>query len=158
AIGSIQRRQGKWEESTANLEKAAALDPKNLSILVNLGFSYIALRNFEAADKIIDRAIAIQPNSFETVGLKGLSAAMRGDLELAEKQLSSVGDSDPNGVITWTRFWVLTLQRRFSEALAIAQKFTGEALRTESTAPAPKSWLIGIAHLLQGDRDTAQAE
>jgi tetratricopeptide (TPR) repeat protein len=29
AIGAIQRRQGKWTESTANLEKAAALDPKN---------------------------------------------------------------------------------------------------------------------------------
>src|SRR6059058_5690076 len=28
AIGSIQRRQGKWTESTANLERAAALDPK----------------------------------------------------------------------------------------------------------------------------------
>src|SRR6266404_4648066 len=119
AIGSIQRRQGKWDESNANLEKAAALDPKNISILVNLGFSYIALRNFAAADKIIDRAIAIQPNSFETVGLKSLSAATRGDLELAEKQLSSLGDTDPNGVITWMRFWVLILQHRFSEALAI---------------------------------------
>jgi tetratricopeptide (TPR) repeat protein len=26
AIGAIQRRQGKWQESTANLEKAAELD------------------------------------------------------------------------------------------------------------------------------------
>jgi tetratricopeptide (TPR) repeat protein len=36
AIGAIQRRQGKWQESTANLEKAAELDPKNESILMNL--------------------------------------------------------------------------------------------------------------------------
>ena len=28
AIGAIQRRQGKWTESNANLNKAAALDPK----------------------------------------------------------------------------------------------------------------------------------
>ena len=28
AIGAIQRRQGKWKESTANLEKAAALTRK----------------------------------------------------------------------------------------------------------------------------------
>src|SRR5438034_40962 len=33
AIGSIQRRQGKWIESTENLEKAAALDPKNINVL-----------------------------------------------------------------------------------------------------------------------------
>src|SRR5438309_12048941 len=38
AIGAIQRRQGKWTESTANLEKAAALDPKNADILRNLVF------------------------------------------------------------------------------------------------------------------------
>src|SRR6266545_4431511 len=35
AIGAIQRRQGKWAQSTANLEKAAALDPKNSSVLLN---------------------------------------------------------------------------------------------------------------------------
>src|SRR5207302_1043086 len=46
AIGSIQRRQGKWPESTANLEKAATLDPKNINVLVNLCFSYVAQRNF----------------------------------------------------------------------------------------------------------------
>ena len=51
AIGAIQRRQGKWTESTANLEKAAALDPKNASMLINLASSYMAVRNFEAADK-----------------------------------------------------------------------------------------------------------
>ena len=58
AIGAIQRRQGKWTESTANLEKAVALDPKNASMLVNLAWNYMALRNFEAADKTVDRAIA----------------------------------------------------------------------------------------------------
>src|SRR5881398_1732169 len=47
AIGSIQRRQGKWTESTANLERAAALDPKNADILRNLAFSYMAERKFE---------------------------------------------------------------------------------------------------------------
>ena len=57
AIGAIQRRQGKWTESTANLERAAALDPKNAGILANLTSSYMAVRNFEAADKNIDRAM-----------------------------------------------------------------------------------------------------
>ena len=71
AIGSIQRRQGKWAESTANLEKAAELDPKNTNILINLFFSYIAQRNFEAADKILDRCIAASPQSFQARAMKG---------------------------------------------------------------------------------------
>ncbi|HEY8649356.1 MAG TPA: tetratricopeptide repeat protein, partial [Chthoniobacterales bacterium] len=65
AIGSIQRRQGKWAESTANLEKAAALDPKNTNVLINLCYSYMALRNFETAGKILDRVIAASPQSFQ---------------------------------------------------------------------------------------------
>src|SRR5215475_445321 len=38
AIGAIQRRQGKWAESTANLEKAASLNPKDTWPLQQLVF------------------------------------------------------------------------------------------------------------------------
>ena len=76
AIGAIQRRQGKWAESTANLEKAATLDPKNTNVLINLCFSYMALRNFETADKMLDRAIAASPQSFQARALKGFMAVL----------------------------------------------------------------------------------
>src|SRR5256886_5337122 len=134
AIGSIQRRQGKWVESTANLEKAAALDPKNESILMNLAYSYMALRNFEAADKTVGRAIAAAPNSFETVVFKGyVAAAWKGDLSTADKQFSAIpSDIDPNGVITWAHAGVLLWQRKFPEALALLQKFPGETLNTNT--------------------------
>jgi TolB-like protein/Flp pilus assembly protein TadD len=160
AIGAIQRRQGKWAESTANLEKAAALDPKNASILVNLAYSYIALRNFEAADRIVDRAIAIAPQSFETAALKGyLAIVWRGDLSVAEKQFSSIPtEVDTNGLMTWERFWVLMLQRKWPEALAVVQKFPGETLITYTTAPSPKASLEGIIHFFQGDKARAQTE
>src|SRR5207249_853117 len=85
AIGSIQRRQGKWTESTANLEKAAALDPKNANVLINLSFSYVALRNFETADKVIDRGITASPDSFQPRALKGFMKVLwKGDLSAAK--------------------------------------------------------------------------
>jgi TolB-like protein/Flp pilus assembly protein TadD len=160
AIGSIQRRQGKWTESTANLEKAAALDPKNASILANLAYSYIALRNFEGAQEIVDRLVAIAPQSFETLALKGyLAFESKGDFNMLEKQFFSIpAENDQNGVMTWARFWILMLQRQFPEALAVVQKFPGDILITETTAPAPKSLLEGIIHSLQGDMAKAQAE
>src|SRR5882724_10323261 len=64
AIGAIERRQGKWAESTANLEKAVSLSPKDAFILQNLADNYYANRNFEAADKVFDRAIEAAPKSF----------------------------------------------------------------------------------------------
>ena len=160
AIGAIQRRQGKWTESIANLEKAASLDPKNVSILTNLASNYMALRNFEAAEKITDRAIAIAPQSLETLVLKGyLALAWKGDLSVTEKEFSSMpAETDPNGLMTWARYWILTLQRKFPEALAVVEKFPGETLITDTTAPSPKAFLEGRIHLFQGDKPTSQIE
>jgi TolB-like protein/Flp pilus assembly protein TadD len=160
AIGAIQRRQGKWAESTANLEKAATLDPKNESILTNLAFIYIAVRNFDAAERTVDRVIAAAPHSLQGVGLKALVAVQaRGDLNFAEKHFSSVPpETDPGGVMTWGRAWILTLQRKFRDALQILQRFPGEEMLTANTAPCPKAFLTGTIHMLQGDNARGQTE
>ncbi|HMF46468.1 MAG TPA: tetratricopeptide repeat protein [Candidatus Udaeobacter sp.] len=158
AIGAIQRRQGKWAESNANLEKAAALDPKNLSILTNLAYSYMTLRDFDAAEKTLDRSTAVAPQAWATVGLKAYLAILsRGDLTEAEKQISLLpSDVDPNGMVTWARSWVLMLQRKFPEALAAVQKFPGEILMVEGAGAVPKAFLEGIIYLLQGTKEKAQ--
>jgi len=160
AIGSIQRRQGKWAESTANLEKSAALDPKNISVLINLCFSYVAQRNFETADKLLDRAIAASPQSFQARALKGFMAVLwKGDLSAAEKVFSSTPpETDPAGLMTWARAWILTLERKFPDALQVLERFRGETMFTTTTAPSPKAFLEGMIHLLQGDKTKAQAE
>jgi TolB-like protein/Flp pilus assembly protein TadD len=158
AIGSIQRRQGKWAESTANLEKAATLDPKNTNVVMNLGFSYMAQRDFESANKVIDRLVAASPQAFQARAFKGFVAAhSKGDLSVAEKVFSSLPpETDPNGLMTLARFWVLRLQRKFPEALQVVQQFRGEALSNTTTAPCPKAFLEGEIYLLQGDEAKAR--
>jgi TolB-like protein/Flp pilus assembly protein TadD len=160
AIGAIQRRQGKWAESNANLEKAASLDPKNTNVLLNLCFSYIAQRNFETADKVLDRAIAASPQAFQLRALKGFMAVLwKGDLGAAERVFPSTPtENDPEGMITWARTFILTLERKFPEALEVLERFRGEAMLTTTTAPAPKALLQGLIHLLQGDKTKAQPE
>src|SRR6266581_3191100 len=160
AIGSIQRRQGKWAESTANLEKAATLDPKNTNLLINLCYSYMALRNFETADKTVDRAIAASPQSFQARALKGFMAVLwKGDLSAAEKVFSSVPpENDETGLTTWGRAWILTLERKFPDALQVLERFRGETMFTTTTAPTPKAFAEGMIHLLQGDKTKARAE
>src|SRR6266542_4234978 len=101
AIGAIQRRQGKWAESTANLEKSAALDPKSENFLFNLASNYMAQRNFETADKIFDRGITTAPQSFGSLGMKAAMAIIwKGDVAYAENQLSLVPpEFDPDGIV-----------------------------------------------------------
>src|SRR5438477_5867575 len=158
AIGAIQRRQGKWIESTENLEKAAALDPKNVGILCNLGYSYMAQRNFESAEKIFDRALAAEPKSLQAAGMKAAVAVLwTGDLSAVEKQFSSVPpEADPGGLITWMRVGILTLERKFPEALQVAQQYRSETLATATTAPCPKAFLEGMLYRYQGDKAKAR--
>jgi len=159
AIGAIQRRQGKWAESTANLEKSVALDPKDPEILLNLAFSYMATRDFEAADKTFDRGIEAAPQSFACRALKGeLAIRWKGDFSVAEKELALVPlGVDPDGLVTLGRVGVLRLQRKFSEALRVVQQFREETLPGYSTAPSPKAFVEGTLYTQLGDKVNAHS-
>ena len=159
AIAAIQRRQGKWAESTANFEKSSLLDPKNASVLFNFGFNYMAQRDFDSADKLFDRAIAADPQSFAAYGMKtALAIAWKGDVGFAENQLAKVpAGFDPEGIVTAARIWVFTLQRRFAEALQLAQQFSGETLTYPERGPCPKTFLEGVLYWRLGDHDKAVA-
>src|SRR5438034_1187808 len=124
AIGAIERRQGKWEKSTANLERAASLSPKDAWVLQNLADNYYANRNFEAADKVFDRAIEAAPKSFGPRAEKAkLAIDWKGDFSVLEKELTQVPPGvDPDGVVTFARVQLLLLQRKFPDALALLKQ------------------------------------
>ena len=64
--GYIERRQGRWEESTRNLERAASLDPRNILTLQQIATSYEFLRDYADAKLMLDRVLAMEPNDVET--------------------------------------------------------------------------------------------
>jgi TolB-like protein/Flp pilus assembly protein TadD len=156
AIGAIERRQGKWTESTANLEKAASLSPKDAWILKNLGDNYRANKNFETADKTLDRAIEAAPQSFAFRAAKGdLAIEWRGDFSVMEKELAGVPPgADPEGYVTLSRWYLLTLQRKFPEALAVVRQMNE---RHERTAHEPRSFYEGIVYSYLNDKKKARS-
>jgi TolB-like protein/Flp pilus assembly protein TadD len=88
-IGAIQRRQGKWKQSTANLEKAVELNPNDTWPLQNLYFNFQMQRKFDAAQRVIDRALTVNPNSYTFHALRGqLPIVARGDLSVAKRELA----------------------------------------------------------------------
>jgi TolB-like protein/Tfp pilus assembly protein PilF/predicted Ser/Thr protein kinase len=58
-MGFIQRRQGHWEESTRNLERAADLDPRDLGTLEPLSADYARFRRYAEAKTWLTRAVAV---------------------------------------------------------------------------------------------------
>jgi tetratricopeptide (TPR) repeat protein len=158
AIGAIQRRQGKWKESNANLEKSAELDPNNANVLTNLAFSYLAQRKFELADKTIERALAAAPNSTQGQACRALiSLNWKGDLSVAEKAfLALPSDDDKTGATVWAKSGILILEQKFPEALQVIEQYPGETVATNTTAPCPKSFIEGVIYFKMGDQAKAR--
>jgi serine/threonine-protein kinase len=64
--GYIERREGHWEESIRNLERAVELDPRNILLLGQTFLSYDDLRSYADEEVILDRMLAIEPNDVQT--------------------------------------------------------------------------------------------
>ena len=155
AIGAIERRQGKWKESTSNMERAASVSPKDAWILQNLADNYYATRNFEAADKILDRAIEAAPKSLGARAEKAkLAVDWRGDLSVMEKELTQVPTGvDPDGLVTFARMQLLLLQRKFPDALALLKQSPQDVFHDDK----PREFFEGAIHIFSKDKEKALA-
>ena len=150
ALGAIQRRQGKWLESNASLEKAVSLNPKDAWAMQNLAVNYEVQRNFEAANRTIDRALAADPKAVLLLGMKAkLAVEERGDLETAEKILTQI-DAIPHSLeahaqLTDGRFSLLFFRRKFEEAAHEVESLADSTISGIPGALCSKYTGIGVA-------------
>jgi serine/threonine-protein kinase len=154
AIGAIQRRQGKWAESTRNMEKAASLSPRDAFLLINLADNYRAVDDFEKADRTFDRAIEIAPNSVSArTGKAMLAADLKGDLSEIDKQLEHIppgAAADSEGM--FGRAYLLTLQRKFHDAMDLLKQSPGDGSDEK-----PKEYLEGALYTFVNDKEQARS-
>jgi tetratricopeptide (TPR) repeat protein len=156
AIGAIQRRQGKWDESNANLEKAANLSPNETWPLQNLVLNYQMVRNWELANKTIDRALKLAPESFNLWSVKAqLEISEKGTFEVGERGIQLLGskpmDEDTRVHFTIALAQTRLVQRRYAEALQAVERLTDEALVKDPESLMGKYGTAGIAKKLLGD-------
>ncbi len=163
ALGAIQRRQGKWAESTANLEKAVSLNPKDSWPLQNLAFNYQMLRNFDAANKTIDRGLQINSTGVGLWEIKSkLAIAEKGDLSVSEKAfqtLKSMPMSNEEKLrIAGARADVFLLERKYKEGLREAESLPDDLFGTGFEQHlSGKYYLIGFARKALQDEAGARA-
>jgi tetratricopeptide (TPR) repeat protein len=161
-IGSIQRRQGKWPESTANLEKAVSLNPKDIWPLQNLAFNYQMLRNYDAAYKTIDRALALDPTALGPLEVKSKLAIFdKGDFSVAEKAFEAVKSvplsSEQRLKTAGARADIFLLERKYNEGLQEAESLPDDLLVGFPGALCGKYYLVGVARRALHDGDGARA-
>jgi TolB-like protein/class 3 adenylate cyclase/Tfp pilus assembly protein PilF len=159
--GYIDRRQGRWVESTKNLERGAELDPQNPQILQQIANSYGRLRRYPDQQRALDRAIALTPK-----GGKAALRASRAEIELdwhadARPLLSTTETilaEDSREAKNIATFWLRgsLCKRDFDSALRALAALPVAGCYQE-TIPFPRAWCEGVVAQMRGDKAAARA-
>lgn len=108
--GSIDRRQGQWQRSTAELQRAVDLDPSNLFHLQQLAASYHVLRRYSDETAIYDRALTIAPEDKSipvsrariALDARGDTGPLRETIAKFMQQDAKAADEFPAGLLDQT--------------------------------------------------------
>jgi TolB-like protein/predicted Ser/Thr protein kinase/Tfp pilus assembly protein PilF len=91
AMAYVQRRQGKWDESVANLERAMEIDPKSIERIGNLVHTLANMRRWEDAEGWIQRGLDADPNSIALRSYQALAdLVVKGDPLAAAAKLEVI--------------------------------------------------------------------
>ena len=160
-VAMIERRQGKFAEARAKLEKVAAADPRNVRDVSEVATTELMLKDFPAALQVIDQILTWRPGDFELLTERAsFHFLWTADLSLLD-QLTT-GDTAKNASPTelaTVRFWRAILHRDFhaaGDALA-----TGNVQETDFEALGyfiPREWMEAMVAEGLGDHTTAQAK
>ncbi|HEX8490883.1 MAG TPA: hypothetical protein VF626_07695, partial [Chthoniobacterales bacterium] len=157
AIGAIQRRQGKWNESNSNLEKAVSLNPNDTWPLQNLALNYEVQKNFDAANRTVDRALKLDPDSLGLWSIKAqMAIAANGNLEVAKQVVANLKPEHAKGYLAGSAVQILFLQRKFAEGLRAAEQINDDVLAKDPEALPMKYTVIGIGKKVLGDEAGAR--
>ena len=156
-IASIERRQGKWEESLETFAKNQKLDPQNPNIVRNLLFTNTALRRWPEASRWAAQMRTMAPASLVAKIQSGyVEFCWKGDTGPLKAILGEVAAADPGGEITSCRWDVAMIDRDFGAARGVLQNTDLSELSYTNAALTPKSFLQGLIELAEGKRAQAQ--
>ncbi len=152
--GLVQRRRGRWEESTRNMEKAVRLSPRDENLLINLGSNYVYLRRYPEALQVLDRCLEVRPDAYwcqnyrweAFVGLDGTTSRAR-----------KVADALPRSgmdIAVFLRYLQAVLERDYERA--VAELEPADEIIEAGAVHRPTSLLAALALSLQGDSARAR--
>ena len=156
---SIERRQGRWEESTRNFQRAIELDPRNAWLRYQIGDSYAALRRYAEQESMLDRAVTIEPNS---VGMKlklaGVEFDWKADARPLHQWIDSIRAMNPAAVTSVVTNYRLScaLIERDAAAAKDALIGLGEDTFEDEVVHFPAPFMEGVIARMTNDEHKAR--
>ncbi len=158
-VAYIDRRQGRWEESTRNFERASELDPRNVVILQQLSLNYENLRRYADMAATLDRVLMLAPNDvFLRTQRAGVTLSSHADPKPLHTTIQTILAENANATPILADQWL---------ALALCERDSAAAERALATMPPggcydagipfPNTWCEGLAARMRGDQPAAHA-
>ena len=157
--GYIQRRQGRWGESTRNLERAIDLDPRNFYLLQQIAISYGLLRRYADEISVLRRALAIEPDDVNTkVALAAVQFHWKADTRPLHQTIDSIRATNPGALPNVANDWLscALAERDVAEATNALNSF-GETPLTDYVVHTNRPLIEGVLARLTKDEDKARA-
>src|SRR5437763_4785954 len=163
SIAFIHRRQGQWERVLPELAKCEERDPRNASLIANLGTSYLNLRMWREAKRAGLRALALDPHN--VVGMRAVFISdLNGSNDINEAKrawatfppgttLSNPSQVGNAATIVGDGTYLNIIARDFAAAFNAWENETADPDQNRSRLAAR----VAI-HVLAGDAASAQGE
>jgi TolB-like protein len=159
-IALVQRRQGKWPESLANLRRAEELDPRSPDIARNLLISFRAMRRYDEAIAEQARRVQLLPESLrEAYELARLHFLAHGSTREADELLAGpiAERAGPAVAAGYRKLWAAT-KGDLATALRLDREFPNEWGETIGTGGIFRPWAHVVVRAAAGDLSGARAD
>jgi TolB-like protein/tRNA A-37 threonylcarbamoyl transferase component Bud32/Flp pilus assembly protein TadD len=157
--GYIERRQGRWEESTRNLERAIDLDPRDFYTLQQVAISYGVLRRYAEEKSVLDRALSIAPDDVDTeVARASVEFHWKADTQSLHQTIDSIRVTNPAALPNIANDWLsCALAERDVSAAKDALNAFGEIPLTDYAVHSNRQLMEGVIARMTNDDETARA-
>lgn len=157
--GFIQARQGKFQESLRNRERAVELDPRNLSAGHKVAIVEGFLRHYAAQAAVLDRCLAIDPNDIDSkVARARLYLEWKADPRPLHEFIDSTRTENPGALPSVADSWfACALAERDANAAESALAALGESTFGNDAMLLDRTFGEGLLARMANDEAKAHA-
>jgi len=157
--GYIERRQGRWDESTRDLARAIEFDPRNFILLQQIAHNYKALRRYADEAAILDRALAIEPNHTYTKFTRAyVDLDWKANTWPAHQLIDELRAKDPSALQSIADYWLdCALTEHDQAAAADALAALGERSVGNETMKYSRNFMEGLVSRMTKDDANARS-
>jgi TolB-like protein/class 3 adenylate cyclase/Tfp pilus assembly protein PilF len=154
-LAPIYRRQGRWDEALASVERGAALDPLNEMFLREHAGTLQLMRRYAEADAVFARLGHLTPDNKMLPIVRAYGVFLRtGETAPVARALGGIpADFNPGCQISFWRMGLALMERRFDDAVSSMRACPLTHVPSGAgEQQLPRDYFVAVAEWLGGER------